>query len=390
MSESGLSAAALLAEIRSESLHNFLSSVRSETSPPGLTHIPALDTHLASVNKTLPIPREWPLNRGDVLEVQGPAASGKTHLVYHMLITCLLPERRLDVELGGWGAAAILIDTDGKFNIRRLHELLMSRLRSFLGDDDPLDASTSIEDLATEYLQHLHVLRPTSLTQLAITLLNLQHYHATNTRLQDKEIGLLAIDSLSAFYWRDRYALEQLRDSADNQSRGSLPPNPIYHVLKALAKFRTSHRPVILMTNWGLNPLAKPSANGEPGSPFYRQHLHPFPAPFEPHGAAEAISSLEASQPTGQNATARSGTRSRHSDAILPLHHHITLHPSPIDPFPVSFSLADALRHEDMRAVLVKKGEIRGLVRTPGRATIGEFTFRIGEREVLVDADEAT
>ncbi|KAI9058858.1 hypothetical protein FKP32DRAFT_1680546 [Trametes sanguinea] len=390
MSESGLSAAALLAEIRSESLQSLLSSVRSETSPPGLTHIPALDTHLASVNKTLPIPREWPLNRGDVLEIQGPAASGKTHLVYHMLATCLLPQRHLDIEFGGWGAAAILIDTDGKFSIRRLHELLMSHLKSFLGDDDPMDSSTSIEDLATEYLQHIHVFRPTSSTQLAITLLNLQQYHANNSRLQDKEIGLLAIDSMSTFYWRDRYALEQLRDAAENQSpRGSIPPNPMFHVLKALAKFRVSHRPVILMTNWGLNPLAKPSANGEPGPPFYRQHLHPFPAPFEPHGAAEALSSLEASQPTEGNTTARSGARPRVLDPILPLHHHITLHPSPIDPFPASFSLADALRHEDMRAVLVKKDEIRGLVRTPGRTTIGEFTFRIGEREILVDADEA-
>ncbi|KAI0660408.1 hypothetical protein C8Q70DRAFT_50206 [Cubamyces menziesii] len=388
MSETGLSAAAVLAEIHSESLQNLLASVRSESSPPGLTHVPALDSYLASVNSKRLASRDWPLNRGDVVEIQGPAASGKTHFVYHMLIICLLPEKHLDIELGGWGKAAILIDTEGKFNIRRFHDLLLSRLRQYLGEDSSPDSLTSLEDLAVQCLQNLHVFRPTSSAQLAVTLLHLPRYHATESRLQNQEIGLLAIDSMSAFYWRDRFTLEQLHDAAQGSSRANLPPNPILHVLKSLAKFRASHRPVILMTNWGLNPLGKPLATGEPESPFYRQHLHPFPAPFEPHGAAEAVASLESSQPQGGNVTPRGGSRPRLTESGLPLHYHITLHPSPIDPFPATFSLGDALRHEDMRSVLVKKGEIRGLVRAPGEEEIGEFTFRIGDREVLVDPDE--
>ncbi|KAI8980681.1 hypothetical protein BD414DRAFT_464908 [Trametes punicea] len=388
MTESGLSAAALLAEIRSESLQSLLATVRAEASPPGLTHIPALDTHLASLNRTRHPFREWPLVRGDVLEIQGPAASGKTHFVYHMIVTCLLPEHHRDTELGGWGKAAVLIDTDGKFSIRRLHDLLLSRLRRFLGGDDVTDASTSLEDLAAEYLRNLHVFRPTSSAQLAITLLHLPNYHATDRRLQNKEIGILAIDSMSAFYWRDRYSLEQLRDAADVKSRSDLPPNPLLYVTRALAKFRASHRPVILMTNWGLNPLVPPSSTGEPATPFYRQHLYPFPAPFERHGAAEAISNLQSSQSRDGSATPQSADSARLLEQRLPLHHHITLHPSPIDPFPASFSLGEALRHEHMRAVMVNRGEILGLVRTPGQDTIGEFTFRIGEREVLVDPDE--
>ncbi|KAI0375334.1 hypothetical protein BV20DRAFT_1040743 [Pilatotrama ljubarskyi] len=385
MSETSLSAAALLAEIHQESLQSH------KASAPGLTHIPALDAYFSAAN-TRRTARNWPLNRGDVIEVQGPAASGKTHFVYHMLVTCLLPASYSDVELGGWGKAAVLFDLDAKFSIRRLHELLVARLRRFLGEDDPTESEVaSLEDLATQYLRNLHVFRPTSSAQLAVTLLHLPNYHVTEPRLQDMEIGLLAIDSMSSFYWRDRYTLEQLRDAADSSSRSTLPPNPLLHVLKALAKFRISHRPVILMTNWGLNPLTKSSPTGEPGSPFYRQHLHPFPAPFEPHGAADAISSIGASQaPGGGVTTPRSDTSGglHRAGSILPLHYHITLHRSPIDPFPATFSLADALKHEDMRAVLVKKGEIKGLVRTPGGDAVGEFTFRIGEREVLVDPDE--
>ncbi|KAI0673467.1 hypothetical protein C8Q78DRAFT_1017313 [Trametes maxima] len=392
MSDEGLSAAALLAEIPSESLQSLLASVRAEATPAGPTWIPALDAYLASVN-TRRTSREWPLNRGDVVEIQGPAASGKTHLVYHMLITCLLPKTLRDVELGCWGKAAIFIDTDSKFNIRRLHELLVSRLRRFLGEEGAIsETSISLEDLAAQTLRNLHVFRPTSSAQLAITLLHLPNYHASEPRLQDMEIGLLAIDTMSAFYWRDRYTLEQLRDAVDDSSRGNPPPNPLLHALKALAKFRTSHRTVILMTNWGLNPLEKPSMSGEPVSPFYRQHLHPFPAPFEPHGATEAISNIEASQPrdgAGPPQSIRTGSRTpQPPGSTLPLHYHITLHPSPVDPFPASFSLADALHHDDMRAVLVTKGEIKGLVRAPGENTVGEFTFRIGEREVLVDSDD--
>ncbi|KAI0639735.1 hypothetical protein C8Q77DRAFT_1164437 [Trametes polyzona] len=394
MADAGLTAATLLAQIRSESLQSLLAAVKTESSPPGLSHIPALDAHLAAVNARRTF-RNWPLNHGDVVEIQGPAASGKTHFVYHLLITCLLPESRLDVELGGWGKSAVIIDTDGTFSIRRLHALFVFRLRRFLGDDDPTDVTApSAEDLATQYLQDLHVFRPTSSAQLAITLLHLPDYHASNPRLQDKAIGLLAVDSMSAFYWRDRYTLEQLRDAADSSSRTPLPPNPLLHVLKSLAKFRASHRPVILMTNWGLNPLSKLSATGEPASPYYRQHLHPFPAPFEPHGAADALSSITASQPRdGDTAQLNDAGNSRPSSArsqavTLPLHYHITLHPSPIDPFPSTFTLRDAIRHEDMRAVLVKRGEVKGLVRTPGEDIVGEFTFRIGEQEVLVDPDE--
>ncbi len=361
-----------------------------EASSPGLTRIPDLDAHLAAVNARR-TSRDWPLNRGDVIEVQGPATAGKTHFVYHMLLQCLLPDRWLDTGLGGWGNAAVLIDTDGNFSVQRFHELLVSRLRRFLGEEDPTDVtSTSVEDLATQFLQNLHVFRPTSSAQLAITLLHLPNYHAYDPRLQNKEIGLLAIDSMSAFYWRDRYTLEQLRDAADNP-RGALPPNPLAHVLKALARFRASHRPVVLMTNWGLNLITKLPASSTLGAPFYRQHLHPFPAPFEPHGAAEAISSIQASQPHDTDAPPQNPTRSRtpqHAASLFPLHYHISLHPSPIDPFPANFSFDDALRHEDMRAVLVKKGEVKGLVRTPGDDTVGEFTIRIGEREVLVDPDE--
>ena len=357
----------------------------------GSTLIPTLDSHLSSVNAHR-TSHNWPLNRGDVIELQGPAASGKTHFLYHMLATCLIPSQYQGKQLRGWGKSAILFDTDSKFDISRLHQLLVSRLTRLFGQEEPLPAMPTVEwdEVATQCLEHLHVFCPTSTAQLAVTLLHLPKYLSTDPRFQDAEIGLLVVDSLSAFYWRDRYSLEQIRDTADSSSHAALPPNPLHHVVKALQAFRSSHRPVTLLSNWGLNAFPNPSGSGEPESPFYRQHLHPFPAPFEAHGAAEAISNLQSSQTPHSSSVNTSryspaGHAPRQADATVPLHYHITLHHSPIDPFPASYSLAEAIAQEHMRATLVNKGEIQGLVRTPGSNDVGEFAFWIGEKEILVD-----
>ena len=373
--------------------HSSLSSYTHEivACSAGSTLIPALDTHLSSVNSSR-TSHKWPLNPGDVIEVQGPAASGKTHLLYRILVACLMPSQYQGKDLGGWGKAAILFDTDGKFDISRLHGLLLSRLTRYLGQADPHPAilAVDLDNLATRCLENMHVFRPTSSAQLAVTLLHLPKYHATDPRLQDASIGLLVVDSLSAFYWRDRYSLEQIRDAAGSSSHTALPPNPLYYVLKALQVFRSSHRPVTLLSNWGLNAFQNASASNEPESPFYRQHLHPFPAPFEAHGGAEAISNIQSSQKQSSSAVDSSrdgpaGRLRRQADAtLLPLHYHITLHPSPIDPFPVSYSMAEAIGQEHMRAALVNKGGIQGLVQTPGSNDVGEFAFWIGE-ETFVD-----
>ena len=277
----------------------------------------------------------------------------------------------------------------------RLHQLLASRLSRLLGEDISHDANVPIDldELATQCLKNLHVFRPTSSAQLAITLIHLPKYHATDSRMQESEIGLLAIDSLSAFYWRDRYSLEQLRDATESSSHATLPPNPLHYVVKALQDFRASHRPVILLTNWGLNAF-KSSVPGESESPFYRQHLHPFPAPFEAHGAAEAISNIQNSQRERSSSvdssrdSAASRARRQADTSRLPLHYHITLHPARIDPFPASYTLAEAIAQEHMRAALVNEGKIQGLLRTPGSSDVREFAFRIGDREIFVDEPE--
>ncbi|KAH9944101.1 uncharacterized protein BXZ73DRAFT_39592, partial [Epithele typhae] len=326
---------------------------------------------------------------GDVIEVQGPAASGKTHFLYHMILTCLLPSQHHHASLSGWAKAAVVLDTDGTFNVSRLHELLSSRIRRLLRTIDNAVSEDEVTSMATQCLERLLVLRPTSSVQLAITILNLHNILTSDARLCETELGLVAIDSLSAFYWRDRFALEQLRNSSDRSSEAALPSNPTHHIVNALHQFRRAHRPVILLSNWGLNSVSKPTTADGLVSPFYRQHLHPFPAPFDsPHGAAEVLSNISTQRRPYSGNNQVLGTAFQHSDQGLPIHHHITLQRSPVDPFPASYSLADASAQDHMRAKLVERAEIKGFVRTPGSTDIGTFVFRVGLHEILLNDDQ--
>ncbi|KAJ8596984.1 hypothetical protein M405DRAFT_687789, partial [Rhizopogon salebrosus TDB-379] len=208
------------------------------------------------------------LSRGHVIEVQGPASSGKTHLLYHFVLLCIAPSREMAMDFGGNGLAAIVYDTDASFDVARLHQLLLTRLSLVL----PYNMEMT-RRLAEESLRRLHIFRPTSPLQLATSLLHLPSYHRTH--MPDHEIGLVAVDSVSAFYWPARFIEEQMRNIPQVAQGGPDPSsvNPLQHVLTALGRLRLSHAPSIILTNWGLN-----LASGSSGPvTFYKQHLHPFP-----------------------------------------------------------------------------------------------------------------
>lgn len=311
------------------------------------------------------------MNRGDLIEIQGPPASGKTHLLYHLVVTSISPAAVLDIQIGGWDKAAVIFDTDGSFNMLRLHELLLNRLGSFLRTDlSPDDVHLSLEDLARAALTKVHVFRPTSSAQLAASLLNLPKYHIEH--LPDDEIGLIAVDSVSSFYWPDRFTVEQTNAGA---GRGkSHVSSPLYHVLVSLQKIRASHGPVIVLTNWGLNPLIKPTRDSAPTT-LYKQHLNPFPTlPQHIHPDAPNVS------------TSSIGVNSVNTWQP-PITHHITLPFVPITPFVPGLSIGEVQEQETKyRREIVTQGEVVGIVRTSGSSRTGRFAFRIGDHELLVDS----
>ncbi|EED82378.1 predicted protein [Postia placenta Mad-698-R] len=392
------SAEALLSDIPIESLRQLLTTVQHDTSPPLITHIPTLDTYFSSRRP------QTSLRIGDVMEIQGPAASGKSHLLSHIIITCITPTQHESRAIGGWDKAAIVIDSDHTFNLERFHQLLLTRLLRLLGHADQSDACGTVPDMAivagiaSRCLSRLHIFRPDTGIQLAATLLRLPQYHASLPELQTTEIGLLAIDSVGAFYWQDRFRMERLRGTREPSGVGADPVSSLEHVLCALQSFRESHGPLIVLTNWGLNPLTKSSVHvGESLYPFYKQHLHPFPSPFESaYVAGKAIDRTDhtrvsdslvnpATAPPASQGTASAvtGRNLRREHRVLPLTHHITLRPAAVAPLSTDSTIAEALQGNIARSIIVKKGEVQGFVRSPGSAAVGKFSFFITSEELL-------
>jgi DNA-repair protein XRCC2 len=251
----------------------------------GKTLIEPLDR---SINQALPVSTslDSTLNRGDLIEIQGPTGSGKTELLYFLTMRTVLPQEiRLfghrPLVLGGRDKSVIVCDCDSKWDILRLHHIMIEFLRSKVREAFPvidLDAevvTSQLEQTTQVSLRRLHFFRPSSSAALAATLLHLQHYHFT--KMQEEEICMLMIDGgLSSFFWQDRWHVE----STSKVSREAAT-SPTAGVVRALQTFRSSHNPITFITNWAITPLSN--------SPFFfRQHIPPpYPAPFQVdrHGA---------------------------------------------------------------------------------------------------------
>lgn len=257
--------------------------------------------------------------RGDVIQVQGPAASGKSHLLYYMLMNCILSPK-----LQGWGKLAVLVDADRKFDVHRFDRLLRSRVKRLL----PLDSSDA-EVAITTALDLLHVFQPTSSHQLTATVQHLPMYLSTN--LPEAELGVLAVDSITAFYWSDRFFCEQAR-LANRSSAPVRPKNSLNQVFVALETLARSHGPLILLSIWDLNLPLKAHA---------QRHLDP---------------------PVNYADTSRD---------ILPVSYHITIAASSVN-----------VGTEDVS--FMNTTHFSGIVRTPGSSQTTGFSLCTTENDLFV------
>jgi DNA-repair protein XRCC2 len=189
-------------------------------------------------------PSPLSLTRGDVVQVQGPPSSGKTHLVYLFLIICITPREHQSVAVGGWDKAAIVFDMDGSFNIIRFNRLLLGRLKRLFSFDMHVT-----QTVAQSSLEKLHIFRPMSSTQLAMTLTQLGRYHTAH--LPGSEIGLVAVDSINAYHWPDRLVAEHIQTSSEHRKASSLTL-PQLRISTALSSLRATLAPVIIQTIRGV------------------------------------------------------------------------------------------------------------------------------------------
>ncbi|XP_060104011.1 DNA repair protein XRCC2 [Heteronotia binoei] len=119
---------------------------------------------------------------GDVVEFHGPEGTGKTEMLYHLVVRCILPKAG-----GGLEVSLLFIDTDFHFDMLRLVTVLEHRLPQ------------SSEGLIKQCLGRFFLVSCNSSAQLLLTLYSLENMFCSHPSL-----CLLMIDSMSAFYWTDR------------------------------------------------------------------------------------------------------------------------------------------------------------------------------------------
>lgn len=381
-----MAARSLLDGIESESGSALLQAVRFHTSPPGHTFFAPLDATLEAYSPY--VQQLSTLNRGDVVEVQGSAGSGKTQLLQFIAMTAILPhvwEAALSVRgssrpprveqivIGGRQKCVVVVDCDGRFSVERTHQLVKSHLSRRVHEHAATipalySAEATQEDVQAETttaLKRLHVFRPTSTTSLAATLLELPLYMEKHCK---EELAFILIDDISAFYWQDRFQFE--KEPAHARTKLKQQMLPMRNALLALNKLRKSFGPVTFISNWGFpwSGDRMPDDN----APFYRQHLNrPYPSPFPV--LAEGATPLPA--PIKDVAYPMQAVGS-----TFEVTHQLALHAPQTKPIPKDMSFETALRVEAFRVMEQQELGSKCYVRMPGV----QGGDRIGEWDLVV------
>ncbi|KAI1624968.1 DNA-repair protein XRCC2 [Exophiala viscosa] len=129
------------------------------------------------------------------------SASGKTTLLLYISALAALPRVN-----GGNESAVIYIDNDSRFSAIRLVQIIKHHLETHHGTSTNL-TSESIRQIAHEALNHIYIFRPQSSTQLLSILESSPSFLLDKTRHSSiyRPLGLVVLDSATAFYWQDRF-----------------------------------------------------------------------------------------------------------------------------------------------------------------------------------------
>lgn len=324
----------------------------------GRTYVTALDDYFFEAHG-LGANIESTLRRTDIVEIQGPPACGKTHLLTFFIMTAVLPgswdvkllppigssapPQTETVAVGGKAKAVAFFDCDGRFDATRLEKVLRSHLvrrleattaglPGLFGYEPSVNA---LDATVRACLKRVHVFSPTSSLSLAATLHRLPAYH--RKECLDDEIIYLMIDSMSAFFFQDCYRAG---------TAAGRRPLPTAHVLTALTAARRRLGCVTFLTNW---ILAAPASSSTSSNAPPKQHLPtPYPAPFLPSAPPPRL-------PDPKDPFAERG---------LQLTHHLTLFPAPVAPFPAQTSLASAKSRQPERSRVLEESMAVGVTRS--------------------------
>ncbi|CAG8519471.1 5475_t:CDS:2 [Ambispora leptoticha] len=254
----------------------------------------------------------------DVIEFYGPACGGKSSILYSLIPKTILPriwvrdggtlyDEEKQFYIGGADNGIILIDLDGRFDMRRVYRLIVANLRkkiqeficedtkerertnddynsrTNMGSSMPIDmhyydwlpTEEEISQIACLALQRVHVFQPNSSLEFLATLQSLPEYMLEN----DDEFKYLMIDSIMAFYWQDK------SEEMGNGGNAATSLSYASSVVRALRQVIKESSVVTITTNWALtlpefnnginetmsnNPIITTTSLPFPSELFYR------------------------------------------------------------------------------------------------------------------------
>ncbi|KAK4965626.1 hypothetical protein LTR28_003399, partial [Elasticomyces elasticus] len=192
-----------------------------------------------------------------------------THLLYYLITTLVLPKTWPGIALHGSGAAVVVLDTDSRFDIPRLAQIMKQHISTLASKTTTAPSTVELEALLMDSLQHVHIFRPDSMASLLTTLDTLPAYllasATTDTSTANtttppphssaqRRLGALILDSASAFFWSERGDVEAGK-SAHLSSVSHPPPARGSGYTALSSKLRHLSRVFaspVLYTTWNL------------------------------------------------------------------------------------------------------------------------------------------
>ncbi|KAI9763700.1 MAG: hypothetical protein M1840_009173 [Geoglossum simile] len=294
----------LLGEVKEEGLNELLHSLRllHERCQPSRLNIPALDRLLNyfiqpssvlqqptervshTLNQSTPAETCSPLAKAKpaVIELTGTSPySGKTHLLYYITAIATLPVEANDVFLNGKGGAVVVLDTDMRFDVRRLKEVMIHFIRTrYLEAGALFEYDDRIEGIIRHALLHVHVYRPQSSASLVATIDAIPSYlySAKEHFSSGRALEAVLLDSASAFVYQDRADSDtDAIESIPYPKPGSAFTKRYQDIVKGLRALQQTFNCTIIATTWGLFPYhtEKQQHLKERYLPSFRPHLPP-------------------------------------------------------------------------------------------------------------------
>ncbi|XP_043497208.1 DNA repair protein XRCC2 [Polistes fuscatus] len=140
------------------------------------------------------------LTNTDIIEITGNVSSGKSLLLANILAKCILPDKYDDIHIKGLAASAVLINTDCHFQISKLIKIMSTIVIDLCKSVNIKKVNNeTINKIINSVLDNLIIINCYDKDQFLLTLHTLESIFFCN-----EKIVILAIDSISAYYWQNR------------------------------------------------------------------------------------------------------------------------------------------------------------------------------------------